>query len=100
MPDSDERFFLSRYRCVVAAIVRDQGGLERPSEVRLQLIRRFAACCVLAERMEARLACGTEINIDRYRALCDSAQRIARTIGIDRATRGGESTISDLLRAE
>ena len=99
MPDTDERFFLSRCRCIVAAIIRDQGGLEHLSEVRLQLIRQFAACCVLAERMEARLARGTEINIDRYRALCDSVQRIARTIGIDRAARG-EPTISNFLRAE
>jgi hypothetical protein len=100
MPDTDERFFLSRFRCLVAAIVRDQGGPERVSEVRLQLIRRFAVCCVVAERLEYHLGRGTEIDIDRYRALCDSVQRIARTIGIDRTASGGEPTISDLLRAE
>jgi hypothetical protein len=50
----------------VCAVASDQGGAERLSEARLQLIRRFSATAVLAEQMEARLARGEQIDIQEY----------------------------------
>ena len=43
-----------RSRDIVAAIVSDQGGLDRLAEACVQLIRRFAAAAVMAEQAEAR----------------------------------------------
>ena len=52
-----------RYRDIATAIATDQGGADRLSETRLQLIRRFSAAACLAEQLESRLARGEEIDI-------------------------------------
>ena len=59
----------ARYRDVVAAIMADQAGADQCSEARKQLIRRFAAAAVLAEQIEARLANGEEISVERHAVL-------------------------------
>jgi hypothetical protein len=41
-----------RYREIVTALAIDQGGVDKLSAARAQLIRRFAAASVLAEQME------------------------------------------------
>jgi hypothetical protein len=55
-----------RYRDIATAIAADQGGADRLSETRLQLIRRFSAAACLAEQLESpirpcwrRAACAT-----------------------------------------
>lgn len=58
-----------RYRDIFMAAVEDQGGLDRVSEGRLQLVRRFTAGAVLAEQMEARLMRGEEIDIAAHALL-------------------------------
>ncbi len=59
LPGVDQRLAIARrYRDLVAQIAIDQGGADRCSEVRMQLIRRFASGAVLAEELEARLARG------------------------------------------
>jgi hypothetical protein len=89
-----------RYRDIVAAVAVDQGGANRISEARLQLIRRFAAAVVLAERMETRLVRGEEINITEHALLCNTLVRIAQSIGVDRMSRDSRPTLADYLRSE
>jgi hypothetical protein len=75
-----------RYRDIAQAIVQDQQGAgDRCAEARLQLIRRFAGCSILAEALEAKLADGENINIAEYTALASALVRISARIGINRA---------------
>ena len=49
LPNVDGRSLVARrYRDISGAIIVDQGGIDQCSELRLQLIRRFAAAAVLA----------------------------------------------------
>lgn len=69
LPEVDGRSLIARrYRDIVAAIIGDQGGLDGLSEARLQLVRRFAACAVLLEGMEASLARGEELGMASTRS--------------------------------
>jgi hypothetical protein len=65
----------------------DQGGIERVAETRLQLIRRVAANCVLAEAMEAKMAQGMVIDTDTHCALSGVAVRIAARLALNRRPR-------------
>src|SRR5947199_2383747 len=51
LPGIDQRSAIARrYRDVICAIIADLGGESRLSEARLQLIRRFSALVVQAEK--------------------------------------------------
>ena len=85
LPDLDGRSRLARrYRDIARAILGDQGGADQCSESRQQLVRRFAAAAVLAERLESRLANGEEISIQEHAILSSTLVRLAGRIGIDR----------------
>jgi hypothetical protein len=85
LPDIDGRSAIARrYRDITSAILVDQGGEDRCSESRKQLIRRFAAAACLAEQAEARLANGEKINIQEHALLCSTLTRLAAKIGINR----------------
>jgi hypothetical protein len=85
LPGVDGRSQIARrYRDISTAIFADAGGIERCSEARQQLIRRFAACSVIAESMEAELANGKPINIAEHSQLSSTLTRLASRIGIDR----------------
>jgi hypothetical protein len=86
-----------RFKDIAGAIVADQGGADRCAEARLQLIRRFAACAVMAEGLEARLADGEIINASEHALLCSSLVKIARQIGINRRTREVVPTLQSYL---
>lgn len=59
LPGIDGRSPMARrYRDISAALISDSAGIDRCSEARLQLIRRFSAACVMAEAMEAALVNG------------------------------------------
>jgi len=97
----DGRSLLARrYRDIASAITSDQGGASTLSEARLQLVRRFSAICVLAERMESDLANGKDINVERHALLCSTLTRLAQRIGIDRRARTLNPTVSDYLAAK
>jgi hypothetical protein len=101
LPGIDGRSGIARrYRDIVDAILVDQGGADRCSESRLQLIRRFAASAVLAEQMEARLANGDQINVPEHALLCSTLVRVAQRIGIDRIPRNVTPSLSEYLRTE
>ena len=89
-----------RYREIASAIMADQGGADRCSESRQQLIRRFAAAAVLAEQMEAQLARGEKIDIAKHALLCCTLVRLAHGIGLDRVPRELTPTLADYLRSE
>jgi hypothetical protein len=86
-----------RYRDLIEAIVADQGGDDQCSESRKQLIRRFAACSVLAEQAEAKLAAGQEIDVATHALLVSSLVRLSSRIGIDRRQRNVTPTLSEYL---
>ena len=100
LPDVDGRSTIARrYKDISKAIYADQGGADRCSESRKQLIRRFSAAAVLAEQMESRLANGEQIDIQRHATLSSTLVRLAQRIGIDRVPRDVDTlTLSDYLR--
>jgi hypothetical protein len=59
-------------------------GREMVAEARLQLARRFAASCVLAEAMEAKMAQWVAIDINEHCNVSGAATRIAVRIGLNR----------------
>jgi hypothetical protein len=75
----------------------DQGGQDRLSEARVQLIRRFSAAAVLAEQLEAKLANGEEIDIAQHALLCSSLVRLSARIGIDRRAKKVVPTLDQYM---
>lgn len=99
LPFVDGRSIIARrYRDILAQVTIDQGGSDSLSEVRLQLCRRFAAACVLAEDMEGRLARGQTISLQDHATLCSTLVRIARRIGVDRIARDVTPSLTEYLR--
>jgi hypothetical protein len=98
LPDIDGRSATARrYKEVLNAIIADQGGADRLSETRLQLVRRFAAASVLAEKIEARIVEGQEIDLAEHAQLSSSLVRLAQRIGIDRRARNVTPTLAEYL---
>ena len=89
-----------RFRDLVIQICEDQGGLDRLSESRLQLVRRFCAACVLAEAMEAKLVNGEQISVQEHALLCSSLVRIASRIGINRVPKNVTPELRDYIETE
>ena len=88
LPDVDGRSLIARrYRDIAAAILVDQGGADRCSESRKQLIRRFAAVAVLAEGLKSKIAKGEPVDIAEHASLSSTAVRLATRIGLDRVAR-------------
>ena len=98
LPGVDGRSIVARrFRDIVSAIAVDQGGADRMSEARMQLVRRFAAAAVIAETIEAALANGEEINIQEHALLSSTLTRLASKIGIDRRTRNITPSLREYL---
>jgi hypothetical protein len=84
-PGVDQRSATARrYRDVIAAVIVDLGGLARITEVKLHLIRKFAALVVQTEAMESDLAKGEQINVMRYCKMSSTLLRLSGRIGIKR----------------
>jgi hypothetical protein len=99
LPNVDGRSLIARrYRDIMSAIASDQGGADRLSETRLQLIRRFAAAACLAEQLEARLARGEQIDIQEYSLIVSTMVRVAQRIGIDRVPRDVAPSLAEYLK--
>ena len=98
LPNVDGRSVIyRRFRDICLAVASDQGGFDNLSEARLQLVRRFSAACVLAEQIEADLANGQDIDVERHALLCSTLTRLAQRIGIDRRARTLNPTVADYL---
>jgi hypothetical protein len=86
LPGIDGRSALARrFRDIAGQIAGDLGGADRLSEVKLQLIRRFAGAAALAEQLEANIANGKPVDIAEHAALTSSLVRISSRIGLSRA---------------
>ena len=97
LPFVDGRSLLAkRYRDIADQLVADQGGGGLP-EARLQLIRRFAGCCVLAEQLEAKLVIEEPIKTEEYSQLISFLVRVASRIGLDRIPRNVTPALRDYL---
>lgn len=98
LPGVDGRSAVARrYHDICAAIAADQGGADRMSEARLQLVRRFAAAAVLAEQMEARLARGEKIDVGQHAHLSSTLCRLAQRIGLKRVARDVTPTLHEYM---
>ena len=88
LPTADGRLKVTRrFRDIAGQLIRDAGGPGQCSEMRLQLIRRFAAAACIAEQIEDKLCSGIEIPIEQHALCVSSLVRIARQIGVDRFPR-------------
>jgi hypothetical protein len=98
LPDVDGRSVIARrFRDIANAVLADQSGADQCSEARRQLIRRFAAAAVLAERLESRLANGEQIDIAEHATLSSTLVRLAQRIGIDRVPRDVTPSLSEYI---
>lgn len=101
LPNIDGRSVVARrYRDILAAIIVDQGGLDRMAEARVQVARRFAACCVLAEELEARLANRQQIDIAQHATLTSTMVRVAQRIGINRTAKNITPDLNTYIRTK
>jgi hypothetical protein len=101
LPGVDNRTMIARrFFDVCQVMISDAAGLDRCSEARLQLIRRFAAAAVMAEEMEARLAKGEQIDVAEHAQLCSTLVRIAQRIGINRRLKNVTPSLHDYLESK
>jgi hypothetical protein len=64
----------------------------------MQLVRRFAACAVMAELMEAKLVSGAAIDIAEHAQLSSTLVRLVSRIGLDRVPKDiTPATLSDYI---
>jgi hypothetical protein len=102
LPDLDGRTKMARrFRDVANAIASDQGGADRLSEARLQLIRRFSGLAVLSELREAALAKGEAIDERRHTTAINTMIRLAGKLGLDRMAIDvvpDSTTLQDIIR--
>jgi hypothetical protein len=98
LPGVDGRTMIARrFYDVLQSLIADQAGLDRCSEAKLQLIRRFAASAVMAEELEAKLARGEQIDITQHAALSSTLVRLAQRIGIERRARNVTPSLNQYL---
>jgi hypothetical protein len=101
LPGIDQRSAVARrFRDVIAAVVSDLGGPSNVTELRLHLIRRFAAIVVQVESMEARMAEGHEIDVSRHNKSSSVMARLAHRIGLRRVSKNVTPVLRDYLDAE
>lgn len=91
--------FSLNYRTILAGLLRDRGGADRLSVAKLQLLRRFAAGFVIAEKMEGQLARGEHINCTEYATLCNALVRIADFLGLESTKHEASPKLSDYLKS-
>jgi len=89
-----------RYHDICASIIDDLGDGEHMTEVRFQLIRRFAAAAVLAEQMEAKFANGETIDIGEHAHLTSTLVRVAQRIGVNKLKPDTISTLEEYLASK
>jgi hypothetical protein len=86
-----------RYRDICAQVASDQGGAERMSEARMQLVRRFAGLAVLAENVEANLVNGGSVDVVEYSQLTSTLTRVVQRLGINRVAKNVTPTLEQYL---
>ena len=92
--------YAKRFREIAGQLIQDQGGDGELSEVRLQLLRRFATTCVLAEQLEVRMALDEAIDPNEHGILCSTLVRIANKVGLERVPKSVDFRFAILFRAK
>jgi hypothetical protein len=101
LPDVDGRSLLyKRFKEIARLVAADQGGLDALSEARVQLVRRFAATCVMAEQLEANMCNGLPIDINQHTALSGTLVKLGSRIGIDRRAKHITPNLTDYLELQ
>jgi hypothetical protein len=86
-----------RFVEIVKRLAVDQGGIAELSEVRLALLRRFAASCVMAEQLEVDFFSGKEVDIGLHVNLSSIMARLGARIGVDRRAKQIAPNLTDYL---
>jgi hypothetical protein len=86
-----------RFRDLVQQLLADAGGIENCSTAKILLLRRLAACSVLAEMMEAKAVDGEDVNIGEICTLASTAVRLTAKVGMSRHKKNITPTLSRYL---
>jgi hypothetical protein len=86
-----------RFRDLVQQLLADAGGVEHCSVAKILLLRRLAACSVLAEMMEAKAVDGEDVNIPELCNLASTALRLTAKVGMSRHKRDVTPTLSTYI---
>ena len=86
-----------RYKEVLRALINDSNGIDRISEAKLGLMRRWAALECVAESIEASILNGEEIDLAAYATLSSTMCRIASRIGLARKPKDITPTLDAYL---
>ena len=99
LPSTDGRTAqYRRFKDIASQLVIDFGS--DLAEARLQLVRRFSACCVMAEMIEARMVSGEQYDADEHAKLVSSLCRLALKLGIDRVPKNCTPSLQQYLDAK
>jgi hypothetical protein len=99
LPGVDQRSAIARrFRDVMCSVISDAGGIDRLSEAKLQLIRRFSALVVQAETMEAAFVEGKPFDFDAHARISSTLVRLATRIGLKRAIKDITPSVEDYVR--
>jgi hypothetical protein len=99
LPGIDQRSAVARrFRDVMCAVVADSGGIERLSEARIQLIRRFSALVVQAETMEGAFAEGSAFDFEAHARISSTLVRLATRIGLKRVLKDAVPSLAEILQ--
>jgi hypothetical protein len=88
-----------RFRDLVSQLLADAGGIENCSTAKILLLRRLAACSVLAEIMEAKAVDGEDVNIGEICTLASTTVRLTARVGLSRHKKDVTPTLAQ-YRAE
>jgi hypothetical protein len=87
-----------RFKDLVALVTADLGGPDHLSEAQRQIIRRIASMSVWCESEEAKMADGTEVDIDRFQRTANSLRRLCESIGLKRVARDITPDLATYIR--
>ena len=82
-----------RFRDIASAIISDLGGATECSAALIEIIRRFAGTCVLAEQLEMKLLNGEPVNSAEHSLLASTMCRLAAP-----ATQPTDAVVARLFR--
>ena len=87
-----------RFQVIRAAVLSDLGGIENVTQVRSQLVNRFASLAVWLEGQDKLALAGKRIDVERYARVAGNLRRLADAIGLDRIAREIEPVDAYLKR--
>jgi hypothetical protein len=99
LPGIDQRSAVARrFRDVMCSVIVDAGGADHLSEARLQLIRRFSALVVQAEKLEADFVDGRHFDFEAHARVSSTLVRLASRIGLKRVLKDAVPSLAEILQ--